>query len=91
MNNKLQATNTSVNNDFAALFNYPALGRLFDGDSNPAALAAIRTELKNTIQKLERVQRQGSQQDATRAEQILQAYQTTLRFLEELENSNRKA
>lgn len=91
MREKLQTNNASGDNDFAALFNYPALGRLFDGGAGSPSLVAMRTQLKKTVQQLERVQRQGSPQDAARAERIVQAYQTTLKFLEELENSGQKS
>lgn len=74
--------------DLSSLLNYPALGRLFDGATAASPeLARMRTQLTQTVQQLERVQRQGSSTDAARAAQIVRAFQTTLKFLDELEGT----
>lgn len=83
--NEPQSAAPSTQEDLAALFNYPSLGRLFDSQTGASELAAMRERFAATIQNLERVQRQGSQTDATRAARIVEAYRTTLKFLDELE------
>lgn len=77
--------------DRAALFNYPTLGRLFDGDDSARALGEIRARLTDTRNDLERVVRRGTQQDADRAACISRAFTVTLDFLDELDRIRRES
>jgi hypothetical protein len=70
--------------DLSSLFNYPSLGRLFDG-ANPQALDEMRARLARTSQDLERVIRRGTKEDADRATRAARAYSVTLGFLDALE------
>ena len=70
--------------DLTSLFNYPALGQLFEGaDARP--LEEMRARLARTRQDLERIVRQGSKEDAERAARAERAVGVTLDFLGELE------
>jgi hypothetical protein len=70
--------------DISKILNYPALDKLFD-EHNPNSLDEIRTKFDKTLQDLERVIRQGSKEDAEKANKTLQAVKITLDFLSNLE------
>ncbi len=53
---------TGASADLASLFNYPSLGKLFEGQTADAALADMRTRLARTNQDLERVIRSSDHQ-----------------------------
>lgn len=76
---------TDASADLSSLFNYPSLGKLFEGQNADASLADMRTRLARTNQDLERVIRQGSKEDAERAAKVTRAFAITLAFLSELE------
>lgn len=75
--------------DLSSLFHYPSLGRLFD-EPNNSALAEMRARLTRTHQALERVIRQGAQEDADRAARAARAYTATLTLLDNLEQLQRQ-
>ena len=84
-----EASSATAPADFSALFNFPSLGRLFEGtDAEP--LREMRARLERTRQELERVIRQGSKEDAERASQANEAYQTTLALFDKLEEIRRQ-
>ena len=75
--------------DLSTLFNFPTLGRLFEGtDTQP--LAEMRARLESTRQEIERVVRQGSKEDAARAARANEAYKTALSLLDKLEEIRRQ-
>jgi hypothetical protein len=75
--------------DLSTVFNYPALGQLFDStDTRP--LEEMRARLTRTGQDLERVVRQGPKEDADRAGRAARAVSVTLEFLNELEKMRRE-
>lgn len=76
---------TDASADLASLFNYPSLGKLFEGQTADAALADMRKRLSRTNQDLERVIRQGSKEDAERATKVTRAFAIAFAFLSELE------
>ena len=83
------APHSEVNADFSSLFNFPSLGRLFEGaDARP--LEEMRARLGRTKQDLERVVRQGSKEDAERAARALAAYDQTLALLANLDEIRRQ-
>ena len=67
-----------------ALLHYPSLDKVFD-QNEPQSLVEMKQKMRSTITELERVVRRGSQTEAEKAARIIEAYQTTLRFLDELE------
>lgn len=71
------------------LVNYPNLERAFAENSNAGA-EKTKQKLRERIVEIERVVRRGTQSDADKATRILNAYQTTLDFLEELEQIRRQ-
>lgn len=75
--------------DLSTVFNYPSLGRLFDV-ADPRPLEEMRERLKRTTQDLERVVRQGPQEDAARAARAARAVAVTLEFLGELDGLRRE-
>ncbi len=84
-----QTAETDSSADLTSLFNYPALGQLFDGaDARP--LEEMRARLARTRQDLERVMRQGSKEDAERAARAARAVELTLKFLADLEQLRRE-
>ena len=72
----------------AALVHFPLLEEVFD-QNNGQNLAAIRQKMLATITELERVVRRGSPMEAEKSSRIVQAFQTTLDFLDELEHRRR--
>lgn len=74
--------------DLSPLFNYPSLGRLFEG-SDAQALEEMRARLTRTNQDLERALRQGTNEDAARAARAARAVGVTLALLGELEELKR--
>ncbi|HEX7314742.1 MAG TPA: hypothetical protein VF297_12525 [Pyrinomonadaceae bacterium] len=74
--------------DLSSLFNYPSLGRLFEGPDTQA-LEDLRARLTRTNQDLERALRQGTSEDAARAGRAARAVEVTLALLEELEQLKR--
>lgn len=81
--------NESSANDLSSLLNYPSISRLFDGP-DPNALEDMRSKLSRTSQDLERVIRQGSKEDAERAERAVKAIGVTQDFLNTLEQMRRE-
>jgi hypothetical protein len=75
--------------DLAGLFNYPSLGRLLEG-GDPRALEEMRGRLTRTNQELERVVRQGTREDAARAERAARAVTLTLALLDSLDGMRRE-
>lgn len=75
--------------DLSSLFNYPSLGRLFEGTDAIRALAEMRARLRRTNQDLERVVRQGTKEEAARAACIAHAYGAALNLLDNLEQLQR--
>ncbi|HEX5709289.1 MAG TPA: hypothetical protein VFX96_18440 [Pyrinomonadaceae bacterium] len=75
--------------DLSSVFNYPALGQLFDS-TDTRALEEMRARLARTGQDLERVVRQGPKEDAERASRAARAVNVTLEFLNELEKMRRE-
>lgn len=75
--------------DLSSVFNYPALGQLFDS-ADTRALEEMRARLARTGQDLERVVRQGPKEDAERAARAARAVAVTLEFLNELEQMRRE-
>lgn len=69
-----------------SLLNYPSLERVFD-PHNADNLSALKQKMRATIDDLERVVRRGSKTDAERAAIAVEAIQTTLHFLEEIESA----
>ncbi|MBA3714885.1 MAG: hypothetical protein H0W76_20900 [Pyrinomonadaceae bacterium] len=78
------ASAPAVSGELVAIFNYPAIGRLFDGPDNQA-LTEMRNRLEQSNQQAERLIRQGSKDKAERAQRVASALQTTLTLLNELE------
>jgi hypothetical protein len=76
--------------DLSDCWRFPSLERLFEKD-NPGSLPAMRAQLTHTSQLLERVIRQGSKSDASRAEQALRAWELTLSFLNEVMSDEESA
>ena len=74
--------------DLSSLLHYPSLGRLFEG-ADSQALEETRARLARTSQDLERVIRQGSQEDAARATRAARAISVTLELLDSLEQIRR--
>jgi len=79
----------STGADLAGLFHYPSLGRLLEG-SDPRALEEMRGRLARTGQELERVVRQGTQEDAARAARAARAVTLTLELLDTLDGMRRE-
>lgn len=75
--------------DLGSVFNYPALGKLFD-EADTRALEEMRQRLARTGQDLERVVRQGPKEDAERAARASRAVELTLKFLGDLEQLRRE-
>lgn len=84
------ATPANDADDLSTLFNYPALGSLFETPNAPA-LADMRARLKLTHQNTERVVRHGTKQEAERAARVALALKTMLQLLDELEARQRGA
>jgi hypothetical protein len=85
---KLSAFGITIE-DIAAILNYPSLDKLFD-EKNPNALADIREKFAKTEQDLERVIRQGTNEDAAKAEKAISAIKITLEFLVKIEELKRE-
>lgn len=68
-----------------SLLKYPSLEKVFAENTSPG-LEKIKDNMQSTIAELERVVRRGAQADAEKAVKISAAFQTTLNFLDELEN-----
>jgi hypothetical protein len=66
------------------LIKYPSLESVFD-QNQPSGFAEIKQKLQETISNLERVIRRGEKTDAERAGVVIEAYQTAINFLSELE------
>jgi hypothetical protein len=75
---------TDSSTDFASFFNFPSLGRYFDGEDQ-SLLPELRARLVRTKEDLERVVRQGAREDAERAASAASAYAVVLSLLEELD------
>ncbi len=67
-----------------SLLRYPSLERVFD-QNQPHNLADTKKKMQSNIAGLERTIRGGAKTDAERAAKIVAAYQTTINFLDELE------
>jgi|SRR5262245_15350127 len=70
--------------DLTAFLKFPSLSRLFQSPDSEA-LTKMRTQLRQTNQRLERVVRQGSKEEADRAILVSRSYTLTLALLDELE------
>jgi hypothetical protein len=70
--------------DLTAFLKFPSLSRLFQ---SPASndLAKMRAQLRQTNERLERVVRQGTKEEADRALLVSRSYTLTLALLDELE------
>lgn len=66
------------------LLNYPSLEEVFAENAATGA-EKIKQKMLSTVADLERVVRRGSKEEAEKASKITAAYQTTLSFLDELE------
>ena len=66
------------------LLNYPSLESVYSRNA-ASGFADVKEKMRGTITELERVVLRGDKRDAERAEKIAVGYQTTIRFLEELE------
>jgi hypothetical protein len=66
-----------------SLLKYPALEKVFDGA--PHNYERTKQKMTETVTDLERVLRRGSRTDAEKAEKIIAAYRTALKFLDEIE------
>ena len=75
---------------FDSLLTYPSLGRLVEND-DPAILSEMRSRLIHSQRGFERVIRQGSPQDAARAERVVRAYALAIGLLAELESARGKS
>lgn len=71
-----------------SLLNYPTLERVFDSDK-PNNLVDVKQKMTSAIEDLERVIRRGNSEDAAKAVKAVDAYKTTLNFLNEIENLRR--
>lgn len=67
-----------------SLLKYPSLERVFDS-SEPHNLGETRRKMQTNVNEFERTIRSGSKREADRAAKIVAAYQTTIKFLDELE------
>lgn len=67
-----------------SLFKYPSLEKVFDR-TDARQFSAMKLKMQGTVAELERVIRRGSQEDAEKAAKVAEAYQTALKFLDELE------
>ena len=65
-----------------SLLKYPSLEKVFDRTD---ALPALKRRMTATLEDLERVVRRGAKEDAAKAAKVVAAYQTALKFLDELE------
>ena len=75
---------------FESLLTYPSLGRLVASD-DPAILSEMRSRLIQSQRGFERLIRQGSQNDAARAERVVRAYVLAIGLLAELESARGKS
>lgn len=69
-----------------SLLNYPSLEKIFDPNDR-RKLAEMKRKMQSTIDELERVIRRGSKDDAEKAAGTIEAYQTVLNFLDELQTA----
>jgi len=67
------------------LLKYPSLEKVFD-ENQLENLPEMKSKLQDTIADLERTVRTGSKEDAEKAFRIIEACNTTLDFLAELES-----
>ena len=65
------------------ILHYPSLENVFDQEQQN--LTEKRQNMLSTVAELERVVRRGSKAEAEKATRIIEAFQTTLNFLDELE------
>lgn len=72
------------------LLKYPSLEKVFDPTA-PDGYEKTKKTMNSVIAELERVVRRGTKQDAEKAEKIIEAYKTALKFLDELEDLRRKS
>ena len=68
------------------ILHYPSLENAFDQEQ-PQNLSEKRQKMLSTVAELERVVRRGSKAEAEKATRIIEAVQTTLNFLDELEKT----
>ena len=71
-----------------SLFKYPSLEKVFDRE-DLTRLPVTKQKMQATLADLERVVRRGAKVDAARAATVIAAYQTALKFLDELETLRR--
>ena len=71
-----------------SLFKYPSLEKVFDREDSEK-LSAMKQKMQATLEDLERVVRRGAKEDAAKAAKVIAAYQTALKFLDELETIRR--
>ncbi len=82
-------TKSGDETDLSSLFNYPAIGKLFDS-SGDQALLEMRARLRGTAERLDRIIRQGSREEADRATTARRALTLTEELLDSLETLRRK-
>ncbi len=66
------------------LLKYPSLEKVFDPADAPA-FPAMKRKMQATVDDLERVVRRGSKEDAAKAAKVVEAFQISLKFLDELD------
>ena len=82
------STTAASSTGVSSFYNFPTLGRLFEG-TDTKHLPEVRARLTRTLQDLERVQRQGTSDDAVRAADAAKAYGIVLSLLDSLEEIRR--
>lgn len=75
--------------DLSSLFNYPAIGKLFDSPGDQALLE-MRARLNRSAERMDRIIRQGSREEADRATAARRALVLTGELLDSLEELRRK-
>lgn len=76
--------------DLGALFHYPSLGPLFENGGEPD-LRAMRERLQRSSEKLDRIIRQGSKDEADSAARANRAIAATLELFAALEDLRGKS
>lgn len=71
-----------------SLFKYPSLEKIFD-PRDEKQYQALKRKMQTTVDDLERVVRRGSNSDAAKAAKVVEAYQISLKFLDDLDARRR--
>lgn len=71
-----------------SLFKYPSLEKVFD-PLDEKRYSELKQKMQATVSDLERVVRRGSNDDAAKAAKVIEAYRTSLKFLEDLDARRR--